>query len=125
MNTTNAPKIRINANTGVVIDPIHSFNDLAVISGKFAKLVDADKPGSVMRLTTAVGDLTASVQDGDTTIGMAEEVADVVIAAMVVAAQHNVCGELLRRVVMDRMGKQAQEVISKHFEIELDRRMAA
>lgn len=126
MNAINAPKIRINANTGVSIDPIHSIHDLALVTAKFGKLVAADAPGSVMRLTTAVGDLTASVQDGGFgNFDMAEEVADVLIATMVVAASQGINGELLRQVIITRLGEQAQTVISTQFKAMLDQRMAA
>ena len=66
MNLNIEPKIRVNGLSSVAVDPVATIDDLAVITRKFGRLVDADLAFAALKLTTATGDLVASVSDGDT-----------------------------------------------------------
>lgn len=80
------PKIYISGSTEVSIDPIRSISDLLCVSGKFGKIVATTPLEAVSVLSTAAGDLSASVLQGDSQEGLAEEAAAVIVAAAVIAA---------------------------------------
>ena len=113
MNLQNTePKIRIRGASSVTVDPISSIRDLADVTRKFGRIVAADLPGAALKLTTATGDLVASVQQGDTREGFAEEVADVVIAAFVVASQFGLSADDIKPALQERLRDQASKAIA-------------
>lgn len=112
MNLNIEPKIRVNGLSSVAVDPVVSIDDLAVITRKFGRLVDADLSGAALKLTTATGDLIASVQDGDSIEGFSEEVADVVIAAFVVAAERGLDAGDIKAALQVRLRQQSSEAVA-------------
>ena len=56
------------------------------LSGRFGRIIQAEKAKSVATLTTAVGDLSASVINGDDHNGYAHEVANVLLHTLIIAA---------------------------------------
>lgn len=106
----NEPLIKMTGVNSVIVDPISTIEDLAVIATKFAKLADADPTGSIAQLSIAVGDLANAVQtraeDAD------DEVADVLIAAMVVATTMGVTGEGLVQALQHRLTRKSSEVVN-------------
>lgn len=113
MNLNIEPKIRVNGLSSVAVDPIVSIDDLAVITRKFGRLVDADLSGAALKLTTATGDLIASVQDGDSIEGFSEEVADVVIAAFVVAAERGLDAGDIKEALQARLREQSSKAVAE------------
>lgn len=109
----NTPKIRVVGASGVRIDPVATIEDLSIITGKFARVVEADDSGTVMRLVTAVGDLTASIQQQrDTTEEFADEVADVLIATFVAAGNYGLNGDDICEALNRRLTVQTSEAIA-------------
>lgn len=108
----NEPKIRVTGLSNVAVDPVATIDDLAVVTRKFGRIVQADMAGAALKLTTATGDLIASVQGGDTREGFAEEVADVVIAAFVVAAERGLDARDIKVALQERLRKQSSDAVA-------------
>lgn len=114
MNICTEPKIRVAGGSVVSIDPIRSIADLAVISRKFGRIVEADPAGTAMKLTTCVGDLVASIQMGqDTNEDFAEEVADTLLAVFVVAANRGIGADEISVALRNRIGEQTNKAINE------------
>lgn len=109
----NEPKIRVNGMSYVAVDPVATIDDLAVVTRKFGRIVQADMAGAALKLTTATGDLVASVQGGDTREGFAEEVADVVIAAFVIAAERGLDARDLKLALQERLREQSSKAVTE------------
>lgn len=112
MNLQAEPKIRVTGLSNVAVDPVATIDDLAAITRKFGRLVDADMPGAALKLSTCTGDLIASVQNGDSIEGFAEEVADVVIAAFVVAAERGLDAGDIKAALQVRLRQQSSEAVA-------------
>lgn len=108
----NEPKIRVTGLSNVAVDPVATIDDLAVVTRKFGRIVQADMAGAALKLSTATGDLIASVQGGDTREGFAEEVADVVIAAFVVAAERGLNTRDIKVALQERLRKQSSDAVA-------------
>lgn len=113
MNLQTEPKIRVNGMSSVAVDPIATIDELAAITRKFGRLVEADMPGAALKLSTCTGDLIASVQDGDSIEGFSEEVADVVIAAFVVAAERGLDADDIKAALQVRLREQSSKAVAE------------
>jgi len=113
--TQTEPKIRVAgaSSVSVSVDPVATIDDLAIISRKFGRLVEADLPGASLKLTTCVGDLIASVSEDFGREDFAEEVADVLIATFVVAAQRGLDSDDIIEALNARLRQQSSEAVSK------------
>lgn len=119
----NNPQIRVSGAHRVSIDPINSIAELTVIAGKFARIVDAEPAATVCKLSTAVGDLSASVLNGsDTTDEFAEEVAGVMVAAAVAAHNYGVTAEQLCEALRRNIAHDASKAITEHMNAALTQR---
>lgn len=107
------PKIRVAGASSVSVDPVATIDDLAIISRKFGRLVEADLPGASLKLTTCVGDLIASVSEDFGREDFAEEVADVLIATFVVATQRGLDSDDIIEALNARLRQQSSEAVSK------------
>lgn len=116
------PKIRVAGMSSVSVDPVSSIDDLAAISRKFGRLVEADLPGASLKLTTCVGDLIASVSEDFGREDFAEEVADVLIATFVVAAQRGLDADDIKDALNARLRQQSSEAVSKSVQAMLAQR---
>lgn len=112
MQMNNEPKIRVAGLSNVTVDPVATIDDLAVVTRKFGRIVQADLPGAALKLSTATGDLIASVLGGDSREGFAEEVADVVIAAFVVAAERDLNASDLKLALRERLREQSSKAVA-------------
>jgi hypothetical protein len=111
--TQTEPKIRVAGASSVSVDPVATIDDLAIISRKFGRLVEADLPGASLKLTTCVGDLIASVSEDFGREDFAEEVADVLIATFVVATQRGLDSDDIIEALNARLRQQSSEAVSK------------
>jgi phosphoribosyl-ATP pyrophosphohydrolase len=111
--TQTEPKIRVAGMSSVSVDPVSTIDDLTAIARKFGRLVEADLPGAALKLTTATGDLIASVSEDFGREDFAEEVADVLIAAFVVATQRGLDSDDIIDAVNGRLRQQSSEAVSK------------
>lgn len=104
MNTMHKPGISITAGTVVTVDEAHTLEQLSHVSGRLAQLLNDGEVVSLAKLTTAVGDLSASVVDGlDSPGEFADELADVVIHTMKIAHHHGIDGLMLQHAIQRRM----------------------
>lgn len=106
------PKIRVTGMSAVSVDPVATIDDLTAISGKFGRLVEADLPGAALKLSTATGDLIASVSNDFGVEDFAEEVADVLIATFVVATQRGLNADEIKGALNARLREQASEAVA-------------
>lgn len=118
----NEPLIKMTSLNPVIVDPISTIEDLAVIATKFAKLADADPTGSIAQLSIAAGRLANAVQCGAEDAD--DDVADVLIAAMVVATTMGTTGEGLVEALQRRLTRQASEAVNSVIEGALRQRGA-
>jgi phosphoribosyl-ATP pyrophosphohydrolase len=117
------PLINLNVGHNVTIHPIETLDELTTLAYKFKNLVQAEPTATVCKLATSVGDLSASVlMGGDTTDEFAEEVADVVIAAFVAAANYGVNNEELKEALRKRIEKQSNQGVKDAFNSMMERR---
>lgn len=109
------PGIAITASTAIEIEESHTLKQLSHVSGRLAKLLDDDKMVSLAKLMTAVGDLSASVIDSasGTHIDFADEVADVIIYAMIIAHNYGVDGSTVQHAIQRRMTDMASASVGK------------
>lgn len=112
MNLNNEPKIRVNGMSSVAVDPVVTIDDLAAITRKFGRLVNADLSGASLKLTTATGDLIASVSENFGIDDFADEVADVLIATFVVAAQRGLDADDIKMALNGRLRQQSSEAVA-------------
>lgn len=111
-NLNNGPKIRVTGLSSVAVDPVVTIDDLAAVCRKFGRLVEADLPGAALKLTTATGDLIASVSKNFGIDDFADEVADVLIAVFVVAAQRGLDADDIKMALNGRLCQQSSEVVA-------------
>lgn len=106
----NEPLIKMTGVSSVTVDPVADIQDLAVVTTKFAKLVDADSSGAIAQLSIAVGGLAqavqASIEDAE------DEVADVLIATMVVATTMGVTGDDIVAALQRGLTRKSSEAVS-------------
>lgn len=112
MNLRTEPKIRVAGLSNVSVDPVATIDDLAAVCRKFGRLVDADLPGAALKLTTATGDLIASVSQADDRESFAEEVADVLIATFVVAAERGLDADDIKAALQSRLREQSSKAVA-------------
>jgi len=106
----NQPLIKMTGVNSVIVDPIATIQDLAIIAAKFSRLVEADSTGAVAQLSIATGTLAYVVQNEEENV--ANQVADVLIAAMVVAATKGVNGDEVIDALQDRLTKKSGEAVN-------------
>lgn len=116
------PKIRVSGMSSVSVDPVATIDDLAAIARKFGRLVEADLPGAALKLTTATGDLMASISQDFGREDFAEEVADVLIATFVVAAARGLDADDIKSALNARLRTQSSEAVAKSVSSMLARR---
>lgn len=119
-----APKIRIKGSSAVAVDPILSIDQLLDVSGKFSRIKNVEPLELVAALTTASGDLTASVVMSDTEYGVASEAAAVIVSAMEIAAAFGVRHAVLRQEIEDHIGRGVNNAIATHLKETLQARGA-
>lgn len=112
MNLRTEPKIRVAGLSNVSVDPVVTIDDLAAVCRKFGRIVDADLPGAALKLTTATGGLIASVSQGDDREAFAEEVADVLIATFVVAAERGLDADDIKAALQARLREQSSKAVA-------------
>ena len=95
MNTSNM-QIRIMGGNVTKVTSPETIEDILDLSEKFGRITNIGKASGIASLTTAVGDLSASVVDGDSREGYAHEVANVLVSTMVIAAAVGVDPEQVR-----------------------------
>lgn len=111
--TQNAePKIRITGGSAVSVDPVSTIDDLSAVCRKFGRLVDANLPGAALKLTTATGDLIASVSQDDDRESFAEELADVLIAVFVVAPTRGLDANEIKGALQSRLNQQSSKAVA-------------
>jgi NTP pyrophosphatase (non-canonical NTP hydrolase) len=105
--------IKVSGGTRVEVSPINTLNDLAEVAAKFAEIKQTDGAESVCDLAICVGDLSYSVMSGeDTAEQYAEEVADVLIATMVIAANRGITGDQISEAIRSRIAAQTGDVVA-------------
>lgn len=119
------PMIRINGVTGVRCDSLTTLEDLFVVSEKFAKITQADKYTAIANLSTAVGDLSASVVRGDEPGGFAFEIANVLAALGVVAATVDTEFEYIYPQIGDVIADEVNKVVQDGVHAIMSRANAA
>lgn len=109
------PAITVTVTGGntVSISDVNTIDELAAVTRKFARLIDAEAAPTICHLATCVGDLSASVlsQKGSDE-DFAEEVADVLIATMVVAANRSLEGFQIREAIVCRLTQQSDDAVN-------------
>lgn len=108
----NEPKIRVNGLSAVAVDPINSFEDALAISRRFARLVDADMPGVGLKLTTATGDLAASISNDCGREDFAEEVAEVLLCLMIAASMRGLSAADIKSAFVKSIGAKSSEAVA-------------
>lgn len=109
------PKIRVAGMSGVSVDPVATVGDLAIITRKLGRLTDTNLRFAALNLATCAGDVAASVRDSDSPEGFADEIADTVIAAFVVAAEFGLDGAAIQDAIQNRLGAQSSQAVGKAF----------
>lgn len=109
------PMIYVNGVSGVRVDRINTLPELFVASKKFAAITQAEKMEAVARLSTAVGDLSASVYQGDEPAGYAAEIANVLVALGTLTAVLDTEPEYVYPQIGEVMADQVNGLIQKNI----------
>lgn len=109
--TPYSPKIVITGSQKVRVQPFHTIEQFGQLIGKLGRIASANAAGSAMRLSTATGDLIASVQDGHNDI--AEEAANVIIAAAIIAIGSGINADQLAEALRAEVERQAGDNLAR------------
>lgn len=110
------PKINIEASTHISVGHVNTLDEMSVIAGKLNGISLDCRLTSLSKLSTAVGDLSASVVGGDDSEEeFADEVADVLIGTFTVAAHHSVDPVELRMALQRRLSSHANAGVKAAF----------
>lgn len=97
--------------TSVHIEPIATLDDLCVVTKKFAGIIDSSDFKSVVNLASATGELSRSVATGNDE-QILGEVADALIATLVIAANFGFDSAEIGEALNARMSAQATREIT-------------
>ncbi len=111
----NQSGIAMSSSINATVSDVRTIDELAQVTSRFGKIAKADISGAVSNLAVQVGLLSANSLLGDDRSEYVENIADVVITAMVLAALVGLDGEDVSAVIERRLAEQTTQVLRDAF----------